>query len=97
MEMPSIGKTGTSKQKARYTNGMIKVTAIEYRLEDFVAVEPILQKLFEESPVFEKTPDWKSKVTILNLGCGNSVIAEDLYDKGFTNVFNMDISETVIT
>ena len=33
---------------------------------------------------------------ILNLGCGNSLLAEELYDKGFKNVYNIDISPVVI-
>jgi EEF1A lysine methyltransferase 4 len=35
-------------------------------------------------------------VKILNLGCGNSVLPEELYDKGFKNVYNVDISSVVI-
>ena len=46
--------------------------------------------------IHESCPDWKSKVAILNIGCGNSRIAEDLYDHGFTNVTNMDLSPIVI-
>ena len=33
---------------------------------------------------------------ILNLGCGNSILAEELYDKGFKCIFNIDISPVVI-
>jgi len=33
---------------------------------------------------------------ILNLGCGTSRISEDMYDDGYTNIVNTDISETVI-
>lgn len=33
---------------------------------------------------------------ILNLGCGNSTLSEELYDIGFTNVYNVDISPVVI-
>lgn len=32
----------------------------------------------------------------MNLGCGNSVLSEELYDRGFKQVFNIDISPVVI-
>jgi 2-polyprenyl-3-methyl-5-hydroxy-6-metoxy-1,4-benzoquinol methylase len=65
-------------------------------LEDISALEPILLKIMNTFPIYEQSPDWKSKVKILNLGCGNSILAEDLYDRGFTSVYNMDISTVVI-
>lgn len=34
--------------------------------------------------------------TILVSGCGNSRLSEELYDDGFLNVINIDISKTVI-
>ena len=33
---------------------------------------------------------------ILVVGCGNAKFSEDLYDDGFTNVVNNDISDIVI-
>lgn len=33
---------------------------------------------------------------ILVLGCGNAEFSEDLYDDGYTNVVNIDISSVVI-
>ena len=33
---------------------------------------------------------------ILVIGCGNADFSEDLYDDGYTNVLNVDISEVVI-
>lgn len=33
---------------------------------------------------------------ILVLGCGNAEFSEDLYDDGYTNVVNVDISSVVI-
>lgn len=33
---------------------------------------------------------------ILNVGCGNGAIQEHLYEKGYTNIINNDISKTVI-
>ena len=50
-----------------------------------------------QNPIYnEESQDWRSKVRILNLGCGNSILAEDMYDHGFTNICNMDISTVVI-
>ena len=53
--------------------------------------------------MFEKQPEgeedsvaWKESVQVLNLGCGNSVLSEELYDKGFKNIINIDISPVVI-
>lgn len=33
---------------------------------------------------------------ILNLGCGNSIMAEDMYDEGIQNIYNIDYSDIVI-
>lgn len=38
----------------------------------------------------------KQKDTILIIGCGNSSLSSDLYDVGFTNITNIDVSEVVI-
>ena len=38
----------------------------------------------------------KSKLEVLNLGCGNSIICEEMYDEGYLNVWNMDISAICI-
>lgn len=32
----------------------------------------------------------------MNLGCGNSLISEEMYDEGYLNISNMDISEVCI-
>ena len=34
---------------------------------------------------------------ILMVGCGNSLLSEQMYDAGFTDITNIDISHTVIT
>ena len=66
-------------------------------LEDFVAIEPlILRLLTENTDRVKEEASWRKDINILNLGCGNSTIAEDLYDKGFINTYNMDISTEVI-
>ena len=33
---------------------------------------------------------------ILMLGCGNSILSEQMYDQGFTRIMNVDISSVVI-
>lgn len=53
-------------------------------LEDFNALRPFLSVLLKQD----------SK--ILNLGCGNSTLAEELFANGFKNIVNVDISEEAI-
>ena len=38
----------------------------------------------------------KSKLKILNIGCGNSKLSEWMYDDGYLNITNIDISQTCI-
>ena len=38
----------------------------------------------------------RAKTKVLNLGCGNSILVEDMYDEGYKQVWNMDISEVCI-
>lgn len=38
----------------------------------------------------------KETGTILNLGCGNSEMSEEMYDDGYHNIINIDISHNVI-
>ena len=38
----------------------------------------------------------KPEHKILILGCGNANFSEDLYDAGYTNIWNVDISAVVI-
>ncbi len=53
-------------------------------LEDFKSLKPLLSDLL--------TPSSK----ILILGCGNAEFSEDLYDAGYHNIHNIDISSVVI-
>ena len=39
----------------------------------------------------------KDRGNILNLGCGNSEFSENMYDDGYTNIKNIDISQSVIS
>lgn len=43
------------------------------------------------------TPENKGKSRILNLGCGNSVLGEELWNAGYGEVQNIDYSASVIT
>ena len=38
----------------------------------------------------------KNALKILNLGCGNSIICEEMYDEGYLDIYNMDISSICI-
>mmetsp|Transcript_16075 Transcript_16075/g.30293 ORF Transcript_16075/g.30293 Transcript_16075/m.30293 type:complete len:216 (-) Transcript_16075:45-692(-) len=38
----------------------------------------------------------KQSACVLHLGCGNSLLPEDMYDDGFQNIINVDNSEVVI-
>lgn len=53
-------------------------------LEDYRSLKPLFQDLVK--------PEYK----ILVLGCGNAEFSEDLYDDGFHNIYNIDISSVVI-
>lgn len=50
-------------------------------LEDFSSLRPILQNLIDKEH------------SILQLGCGNADLSADMYDSGYHNVENIDISE----
>lgn len=53
-------------------------------LEDFESLRQLLELYM------------KKESRILVLGCGNANFSEDMYDAGFTNIWNIDISEIVI-
>jgi len=55
-------------------------------LEDYETLKPIIS---------EFKLDKSSKILVL--GCGNAEFSEDIYDDGFHNIKNIDISETVIS
>ena len=38
----------------------------------------------------------KQTEKVLNIGCGNSTLTEDMHDVGYKNIINIDISETAI-
>ena len=53
-------------------------------LEDYNSLKTLLKELIN------------TDAKILILGCGNASFSEDMYDDGFHNIFNIDISEVVI-
>lgn len=61
---------------------------ILYRLEDYESLQPLIEQACGDSV--------KGDMRILNLGCGNSILPEEMFDDGFANIFNIDISQTVI-
>lgn len=54
-------------------------------LEDYASLRPLLSDII---------PSYEAKILIL--GCGNANFSEDLYDDGYKNVYNIDISSVVI-
>lgn len=54
-------------------------------LEDYQSLKPLLSDLIPSK-----------SARILIIGCGNAPLSEDLYDDGYLNVVNIDISSVVI-
>lgn len=50
-------------------------------LEDFNSLRPILKNLIDKQH------------SILQLGCGNADLSTDMYDFGYHNIENIDISD----
>ncbi|CDW72686.1 UNKNOWN [Stylonychia lemnae] len=66
-------------------------------LEDYEAIEPLLDDIFQKRQDYSETDlTWRENLRILNLGCGNSILPEEMYDKGYKNIYNIDISHVVI-
>lgn len=53
-------------------------------LEDFFSLRPLLAEHVSKED------------RILMLGCGNSLLSEEMYDAGFRNIVNVDISGVVV-
>lgn len=53
-------------------------------LENYKSLKPLLSKYISRGD------------RILILGCGNSLLSEEMYDDGYTTIFNVDISDVVI-
>ena len=54
-------------------------------LENYSAIKPFIEERFSDCDI--KT---------INLGCGNGEFHEEMYDDGYKNIVNIDISEVVI-
>merc|ERR1712166_681488 len=44
----------------------------------------------------DKAVKAKASCSILNIGCGNSTMSEEMYDEGYLSITNNDISESCI-
>ena len=53
-------------------------------LENYESLRPLMDNIFDRHD------------SILNVGCGNAQITEDMYDDGYTSIVNTDISTVVI-
>lgn len=53
-------------------------------LENYDTLKPLMNNLIDKHH------------KILNIGCGNAELTESMYDDGYSNIINMDISPTVI-
>ena len=53
-------------------------------LQDYASLKTLLTSLIPK----------KSKILIV--GCGNALMSEDMYDDGYHNLYNIDISDIVI-
>jgi SAM-dependent methyltransferase len=76
--------SATSSNKARLLIG--KRADFTPRLEDYETLKQLISKY---------CPD-KANARILNLGCGNSTLPSDMYDDGYRDIENVDISKVVI-
>lgn len=54
-------------------------------LEDYHSLKPLLTSII---------PDLTARILII--GCGNAPLSEDMYDDGYHNIVNVDISTVVI-
>ena len=79
--MPNYGDIAYWEQ--RYKNS-------EYTTFDWLENYPTLKEIILSLNIPKETGQ------ILNLGCGNSEFSENMYDDGFHNIKNIDISQSVI-
>lgn len=84
-EGESAGLGFSSFSKADYWDQRYAKSEKPY---DWYGRWPVFRHILE--PVLKKTGP------VLNVGCGNSLLAEELHENGYTDVTNVDISGTVI-
>ena len=93
--MPNYGDPGYWDQRYKEQEG----TTFDW-LEDFESIRPLIEQVVQPNlDTIESTSkegNERGKLKILNLGCGNSVMCEEMYDQGFTEIYNVDISDIVI-
>ena len=63
---------------------MQKINCVRFRYGEYQDLCGVLHKYI------------KTKDRVLNVGCGNSQLCADMFDIGYKNLINVDISETVI-
>ena len=63
----------------------------EYTTFDWLENYPTLKEIIDSLKISREHGQ------ILNLGCGNSEFSENMYDDGYTNIKNIDISQSVIS
>ena len=79
--MPNYGDISYWEQRYKDT---------EYTTFDWLENYPTLKEIFISLNIPKDT------AKILNLGCGNSELSENMYDDGYHNIKNIDISQSVI-
>lgn len=67
-------------------------------LESWLDIQKVIEQnaLHFETDKDEELRVLRSKTNVLNLGCGNSILCEDMYDEGYSQISNMDISSVCI-
>lgn len=83
MVINSTGRIDTRNKKMVLSTGIL---VKRNRLEDFETLKNIIESL-----IINK----QSKILVV--GCGNSEFSEKMYDAGWNHIYNIDISENVIT
>lgn len=83
MVINSTGRIDTRNKKMVLSTGIL---VKRNRLEDFETLKNIIESL-----IINK------QSRILVVGCGNSEFSEKMYDAGWNHIYNIDISENVIT
>lgn len=67
-------------------------------IRDIIEQNAVESLLNEDLSILSKSEahSIKMKLKVLNLGCGNSIMCEDMYDEGYIQIENIDISDVCI-
>ena len=79
--MPNYGDPNYWEERYKHQSGK----TFDW-LEDYETLKSIISEFN-----FNKTI-----CNVLNLGCGNAEMSQEMYDDGYKNITNIDISSTVI-